>query len=239
MTNVLFLYAHPEPTSFCAAMISEALKVLENAGHDVKISDLYAKGFNPVGGRLDFKEQADPNRFHYQTEQAHAARTGSFADDIATEQELVLWADVFVPVFPLWWGNPPAILKGWYDRVLAYGFGYVDGARFDTGLFRGRRAMLAISTGGTPARFTDEGPYGPIDKVLWSSHHLILGYMGFACEEPFVAYAAPRVSQEERDIYKRDFAQKILSMAEKPVDRNLREENPLARVGENAWAAVR
>jgi len=239
MANILFLYAHPEPTSFCAALIAEATRLLEAAGHTVKVSDLYAKGFDPVGDRRDFKEQANPDRFHYQSEQTHAARNGSFADDIATEQELALWADVFVPVFPLWWGNPPAILKGWFDRVLAYGFGYVDGARFETGLFKGRRAMLAISTGGTPARFTDEGPYGPMDKVLWASHHLILGYMGFEREEPFIAYAAPRVGDERRAAYKEEFAQKVLEMAAKPIDRSLRPENPLAMAPENAWSAVR
>lgn len=238
MANVLFLYAHPEPTSFCAAMIASARARLEAVGHAVQVSDLYAKGFDPVGSRRDFLEQADPARFHYQTEQTHAARNATFAPDIAEEQALLLWADVFIPVFPLWWGNPPAILKGWFDRVLAYGFGYVDGARFETGLFRGRRAMLGLTTGGTPARFSDEGPYGPIDKVLWSSHELILGYMGFERDPPFVVYAAPRVSAEERAAYLEAFSAQVVALAAKPTDRSLRPAEILQPEAAGAWASA-
>src|SRR4029079_4648856 len=118
-----------------------------------EVSDLYVEGFNPVAGRHDFSSVANPDRFHYQSEQELAARCGTFAPEIQREQERVRAADLLVLQFPLWWGSVPAILKGWFDRVLAYGFAYVDGRRFDTGLFKGRRALFSVTTGGTPARF--------------------------------------------------------------------------------------
>ena len=157
MASVLIVYAHPEPTSFGAALVRRARAALAGAGHRVVVSDLYLEGFDPKAGRHDFLSSADAGRFHYQTEQANAASNDTFCDEIAREQARVTMADVLVLVFPLWWGAPPAILKGWFERVLAYGFAYVDGARFDTGLFRGRRALLAVTTGGTTARFAPDG----------------------------------------------------------------------------------
>lgn len=239
MATVLIVYAHPEPTSFSAALVASARTALETAGHEVMISDLYAERFDPKAGRHDFASVADKSRFHYQSEQAQAAREGAFCDEIAREQERVAMADVLVPVFPLWWGAPPAMLKGWFERVLAYGFAYVDGARFDTGLFRGRRAMLAVTTGGTTARFGPDGVYGEIDRVLWPVQRLTLQYMGYETEEPFVAYAAPRVSDEERQAYLDEFARRVVEIAAKPVNRSLRAELPLDLVPVDAWAKAR
>jgi len=63
--NVLIVYAHPEPTSFTAALKDAAVDALSGAGHCVQVSDLYGEGFNPVAGRHDFTRAADPDRFHY------------------------------------------------------------------------------------------------------------------------------------------------------------------------------
>ncbi|MBN8942789.1 MAG: NAD(P)H-dependent oxidoreductase [Rhizobiales bacterium] len=232
--HVLIVHAHPEPASFNGALTRRAVEALTGAGHTVTVSDLYAEGFDPVAGRHDFTEMAEAGRFHYQTEQAHAAKTGTFSTELAREQARVAEADLLVLQFPLWWGSPPAILKGWFERVLAYGFGYVDGARFDNGLFRGRRALMSVTTGGTPERFSAGGSYGEIDQVLYPVKHLLLAYMGYAVEEPFVAYAAPRISAEERAGYLDAFAQRLTAAAAKPTA-------PLANlhlrdaVGEAAW----
>jgi len=234
--NVLTVYAHPEPTSFSAALRDRAKDALTRAGHQVVISDLYGEGFNPVAGRHDFKTVADPNRFHYQSEQALAAKEGGFCEEIAREQARVADADLVVLLFPLWWGGVPAILKGWFDRVLAYGFAYVDGYRFDTGLFKGRRALFAVTTGGTEERFGPTGVYGEIEKVLWQVKRTTLEYMGYEIDEPFIAYAAPRVSDEAREDYLAGFERRVMELAEQPVDRSLRVGNPLDLVPAGAWA---
>jgi NAD(P)H dehydrogenase (quinone) len=235
--NVLIVHAHPEPTSFNHALTAAATAALTEAGHRVTVSDLYAEGFNPVGGRHDFTTEADPARFHYQAEQDHAARTGGFAPDLVREQRRVAQADLLVLQFPLWWGAPPAILKGWFERVLAYGFAYLDGQRFDTGVFRGRRALFGVTTGGTPARFAPDGVYGEIDRVLWPVERLTLAYMGYAVEPPFVAYAAPRVEPGERAAYLTQWRERVVAAAAKPVVRGDGDlEARRAAVGAGAWS---
>ncbi len=236
--NVLIVYAHPEPTSFSAALVDRAVVALREAGHVVTVSDLYKESFNPLAGRHDFSTVADPKRFHYQSEQALAARNGAFAPEIAREQARVAAADLLILQFPLWWGGPPAILKGWFERVLAYGSAYVDGRRFDTGVFKGRRALLSVTTGGTTARFGPDGVYGEVEKVLWSTQRLTLQYMGYTVETPFVAYGTPRVGDEGRQEYLKQFAQVVLDAAAKPVERNV-EEALLDSVPTDAWAHAR
>lgn len=120
--KVLIVYAHPEPSPFCAALKCAAVEAIREGGRDAIVSDLYAEGFNPVAGRHDFLDAADTERFHCQSEQSHAARTSGIADEIAREQARAATADAIVFLFPLWWGGPPAILKGWIDRVLALWF---------------------------------------------------------------------------------------------------------------------
>ncbi|NMR21362.1 NAD(P)H-dependent oxidoreductase [Cellulomonas fimi] len=211
--RALIVYAHPEPTSFSAAMLRVAREALEGAGHEVEVSDLYAEGFDPTAGRHDFLDVADPDRFHYQSEQAHAAATGTFAPDIVREQERVARADLLLFVFPLWWGGVPAILKGWFDRVLAYGFAYEDGMRYETGFFRGRRGLLGVVTGGTRHRFSSGGSYGAIEQVLWPTQHCMIEYLGLTTFEPFVAYAAPRVDDAQRAAYLDQWRERVLDAA--------------------------
>jgi NAD(P)H dehydrogenase (quinone) len=210
--KALVVYAHPEPTSFTAAMKDTAVGALRGAGHHVTVSDLYAEGFDPVAGRHDFTTVADPDRFHYQAEQAEAAAQDGFAEDLRREQERVSAADAFVFVFPIWWGGVPAILKGWFDRVLAYGFAYQDGHRYETGFFRGRAAVLGMTSGGTSKRFSEGEAYGPIEQVLWPTQHCMVDYLGLATAEPFVAYAAPRVDEAQRKAYLGEWADRVLEL---------------------------
>lgn len=238
--NVLIVYAHPEPASFNAAMCARARDALERAGHRVVVSDLYAEKFNPVAGRHDFVSVADPHVFHYQTEQAHAARHGSYVADIVREQRRVAEADLVILQFPLWWGGVPAILKGWGERVYSYGFGYADGLRFDTGVFRGRRAMVSMTSGGTRARFGAGAPYGELERqVLWQIQHLGLEYMGYELEPPFVAYGAPRTDDAGRAAYLDELELRVVAAAARPVDRSLGIARPLDLVPDGAWKQQR
>ena len=213
--NVLVLYAHPEPASFNAALKEASLAAIRAAGHTAEVSDLYAENFNPVAGRHDFTTVADPGTFHYQTEQAHAAAHDGFSPELKREQGRVARADAFLLHFPLWWGGPPAILKGWFDRVMAFGFAYRDGTRFDTGLYRGKRGMLCVTTGGTTERFSEAGVYGPVEKVLWPTQRLMLEYMGLEVQPPFIAYAAPRVDEGQRLRYLEDWTSAVGTMLAK------------------------
>jgi len=216
--QVLAVYAHAEPTSFTGALKDVAVRTLRAAGHGVEVSDLYAEGFNPVAGRHDFTTVADPDRFHYQTEQGHAHATGGFAPDLVREQHRFLKADLLIVLFPIWWGGMPAILKGWFDRVLAYGFAYADGRRFDTGYFHGKRGILCLVSGGTQARFSVGGVYGDISQVLWPVQRCMIEYLGIEALEPFVAYGAPRIDHAAREAYLRAWEMRLLQIAA-PTDK--------------------
>lgn len=131
--HILFVVAHPEPNSFTGALLEKAKAVAAEAGASFEVSDLYAEKFDPVLGRGDFSTVWNPDYFSVQDEQAAAERSDAFSDDIGREQARVAKANLIVFLFPLWWGGPPAVVKGWFDRVMSYGFGYMDGARYERG----------------------------------------------------------------------------------------------------------
>ena len=211
--HALFVYAHPEPTSFTAALKDTGAAALREAGHTVEISDLYAEQFNPVAGRHDFITVHDANRFHYQNEQGHAHINAGFAPDLAREQQRVIDADLIVWLFPIWWGGVPAILKGWFERVMAFGFAYADGKRFDSGFFRHKSGMLCLTTGGTVERFSAGNVYGPVDQVLYPTQHLMVEYLGMKSFPPFVAYATPRIDAASRAAYLAEWRTRLLDIA--------------------------
>jgi NAD(P)H dehydrogenase (quinone) len=235
--HVLLVYAHPEPASFNGALRDAIVGEALDSGHSVDVSDLYAQGFDPVGGRGDFVRAADDARFHYQSEQTAAALSDGFAPDLAREQERLRRADLLILQFPLWWGGPPAILKGWFDRVAAYGVAYADGTRFDTGLFRGRRSLISVTTGGTARRFSDDDVHGPIEEVLRPVQRLFLGYLGFEVAPPHVAYAVARIGMAEREQAIADLRLRVRALLSTPVAAEPvpSSRDLLASLGDRDW----
>ena len=129
--KVLIVFAHPEPKSFGRALLERSVATLQSCGHEVLVSDLYAMGFNPVATESDFQERRFPEALQYDREQKLSSQRRSFAPDIQTELDRLLWCDLLILQFPLWWFSVPAILKGWIDRVFANGTVYgAGGMRF-------------------------------------------------------------------------------------------------------------
>ena len=207
--NVLIVYAHEEPKSFNGAMRDTAVRVLKEAGHTVEVSDLYSMQFNPVGGKHDFTVLADSDFFKYGVEQTKATEGMTFAADVAAEQEKLLRADLLIFQFPLWWFGLPAILKGWVDRVFAAGLTYGGGRWYSNGVFKGRRAMLSLTTGGGPTIYSPRGLNGEMDALLFPIQHGMLYFLGFDVLPPFVAWSVARSTQEEREEYLRLYAERL------------------------------
>ncbi|WP_233839199.1 NAD(P)H-dependent oxidoreductase [Paraburkholderia sp. ZP32-5] len=198
MKHVLIVHAHPEPQSFTSSMRFEATREFEAAGCEVRVSDLYAKHFNPVASADDFSFRTRPDYLVYALEQRHAHEQHSLAPDIAEEVENVVWADLVVFNFPVFWFSVPAIMKGWIDRVLLSGLFY-GGLRFyDRGGLVGKTAWVTLTLGGRPHMFGPHGIHGELQGML--SHLLrgTLGYVGFRVLKPFVGFHVPYISQEER-----------------------------------------
>ncbi len=202
--NVLIVYAHPEPQSLNGSLKDLAVETLTALGHEVKVSDLYAMRWKAVADADDFPDRAYPDRLRYGGESKHAFLGGSQPADVAAEQEKLLWADAVIFQFPLWWFSAPAILKGWVERVYAYGFAYGVGPhegerwgdRYGEGNLLGRRALLSITLGGREPQYSERGVNGALDDVLWPIQHGTLFYPGMAVLPPFTIYQADRLPPE-------------------------------------------
>ncbi|PIP67909.1 MAG: NADPH dehydrogenase [Candidatus Omnitrophica bacterium CG22_combo_CG10-13_8_21_14_all_43_16] len=211
--KVLIVYAHPEPRSFNSAMKELAISLLKGQGHEVKISDLYEMNFKASLGRNDFLGLTNSDHVNYVTELKSAYEKQKFTDDIGKEQEKLLWADFIILQYPLWWFSVPAILKGWFDRVLATGFAWDFGRMYDTGLLAGKKAMLSVTTGGLQAIYAPDTPHGwDINQVLYPVNHGVLYFCGIQPTPPFVAYAVFQVGDEVRKQYLQEYKQRLLTL---------------------------
>lgn len=198
--NILIVHAHPEAQSFCTAMKDLAVDTLQQSGHAVQVSDLYAMNWNPVASAADFQQRSNPDYLVYALEQRHAHGQQALADDIASELDKLLWADLVIFNFPLFWCSVPAILKGWIDRVLVSGVCY-GGVRFyDRGGLAGKRALLSFTLGGQAHMFADEAAvHGDWEPMLRPLQRGTLAYAGFSVLPPFPAYHVPYISQQARE----------------------------------------
>lgn len=134
--RVLYLYCHPLDESFHHAIREEGLKGLAEAGHDVDLCDLYAEGFDPVLSAEMRRRYHDTARNQQGVEQ--------YVERLRRAEGLVLQ-------FPVWSFGPPAMLKGWFDRMLMPGvaFDMTDPANITSSL-RHIRRLVGITTYGRP-----------------------------------------------------------------------------------------
>jgi NAD(P)H dehydrogenase (quinone) len=213
--RVLTVFAHPEPRSFGRALLERGTETLLAAGHEVEVSDLYAMNFNPVATGADFTVRRFPDALQYDREQKQASQDGTFADDIRAELDKLLWCDLLILQFPLWWFSVPAMMKGWIDRVFVNGTVYGGGGkRFDGGGLQGRRAMLAMTTGCLPDMVAPGGLLGDRDVILWHLHHGTFGYSGLAALPPFMAWSIHYTDADGRAAYLDAYAQHLRQVSE-------------------------
>jgi putative NADPH-quinone reductase len=155
----LFIYAHPYKDSHSYKALQSAISGCQAADEEFKVIDLYQEGFNPLLTEAELK--------------AAKARKEPYPD-VAKYQELVTEASTLVFVYPIWWYAPPAIMKGFLDRVITAGFAYnfkrvpklfmlgasllsfVPGVRYlmqphsAKGHFKGKDAVVIRTYGGPP-----------------------------------------------------------------------------------------
>lgn len=202
--KVLWIFAHPERRSLNGSLLTDGLRELTELGHEHRVSDLYAMGWKAVVDADDFHH--GPNdRLVVGAEQEQAYLDGRLSEDITAEQDKMAWADALVFQFPLWWFGPPAILKGWFDRVLVQGFAFgvkgPDGRarRYGDGGLVGKRAMIITSVGARASSFGPRGIHGQADEVLFPLLHGTFWYTGMSPLPPFIVYGADRTTEADRD----------------------------------------
>jgi NAD(P)H dehydrogenase (quinone) len=216
--QVLWVSAHPDPRSLNGALRDEGVAVLREHGHEVVESDLYAMGWNPVVDHGDFGH--DPGeRLDVLNESQRALETGTLSDDIRREQDKLRQADTLIVQFPLWWFGPPAILKGWFDRLFVQGFaqGVLDpetgrALRYGSGGLVGRRAMVVTTVGANAATTGPRGIHGDINDVLFPVLHGTLWYTGMTVVPPVVVNDAVRLSAAEYEVAAERLRNRLLTL---------------------------
>jgi putative NADPH-quinone reductase len=150
--EITVVLAHPDPRSFNHAIAQTVCRTLERNGHFVHFHDLYREGFDPLLPVPELDNRAEP-----------AADLAPYCDQLQRSDGLVF-------VHPNWWGQPPAVMKGWIDRVLRPGVAYQflagdSGEGVPVGLLRAQTAMVFNTSNTPPEREMDE--FGdPLDR-LW------------------------------------------------------------------------
>jgi NAD(P)H dehydrogenase (quinone) len=152
--NVLIVLAHPDPNSFNHAIADTCIKRLSENGYDVIFHDLYQEKFDPILGKTEIPKDGDVD----ETINRHC-------DELAN-------CDGIIIVHPNWWGQPPAVLKGWIDRVLRPGLAYEFeegdlGEGIPVGLLRAETALV-FNTSNTSVHRENTVFQDPLE-LIWNN----------------------------------------------------------------------
>ena len=142
--------AHPNPDSLTCAIARTYVEEAQALGHTAITRDLYRIGFDPC---LKAEEIPGP----------HGVR---FGDDVVAERKALADCQVFAFVYPLWFNAPPAILKGYVDRVFSLGFGYEPALHGTDPLLTGRRLISFTTSGAPEAWVRDTGALNALTAVF-------------------------------------------------------------------------
>ena len=191
------VHCHPLVESYNHALFRTIVETLKQNGHEVVSTDLYREGFQPA--------MTERERRTYMDMSYDKSAVAGYAKTLKEVEGVIL-------CFPHWWFSMPAMLKGWVDRVFSRGFAYSAGRKYESGHFKGKRAMLCLTTGTASTLYEANGIDGDLLHVLWPIHNGILGYTGFTVLPPFAAWMPARVSDEVRAGYLGDYRQRLESL---------------------------
>jgi NAD(P)H dehydrogenase (quinone) len=152
--KISVILAHPTPGSFNHAIAETATEALSGNRHDVTFHDLYAENFDPLLASHEI------------------ARSAGLDATLAEHCAEIAAADGIVVVHPNWWGQPPAILKGWLDRVIRPGVAYEflegdSGEGVPLGLLHARTALVFNTT--NTSRERERLVFGDPLETLWKN----------------------------------------------------------------------
>lgn len=152
--QISMILAHPDPASFNHAVAQTALEAVRANGHTVFFHDLYREKFDPLLPAQEIARDA-----------ALPASIRQHCDEIASVDGIII-------VHPDWWGQPPAILKGWIDRVIRPGVAYEflegdSGEGIPRGLLRAKTALVYNTSNTETER--ERRVFGDPLETLWKN----------------------------------------------------------------------
>jgi NAD(P)H dehydrogenase (quinone) len=153
--HAYILYAHPGPRSFSREVLEAFLEGLALGGHSHEIHDLYADAAVTDMDAVQYAREVggDP--------------AAPLPEDVVREHERIARAEALVFIYPVWWSDCPAKLKGWFDRVWAYGYAYfyeADGLR--RSVIRPRKALVICPAGHTEEHLEETGIADAMRRIM-------------------------------------------------------------------------
>ena len=133
--KVLVLYVHPWEKSFNHQLLEKVVEVLKEGKHEMDVLDLNRENFDPILSREDL---------------ALYNKGKSTDPKVAVYQEKLQWAEHLVLIFPVWWTGEPAILKGFFDKVLLKGFAFEKVGKMPKGLLGHIKGASVLTTMSSP-----------------------------------------------------------------------------------------
>jgi NAD(P)H dehydrogenase (quinone) len=143
--------SHPDPDSFNIAVAQAYCETVRGLGHQGVLRDLYRMEFDPV---LKASERPTAPDF-------------ALSPDVAAELEVIGGADIFVLVYPIWFGTPPAMIKGYVERVLGAGFSHKSARTHAFSPLLGGKQLLSFTSSGTSRQWlTDQDALVSLQMVF-------------------------------------------------------------------------
>ena len=185
----LIVYCHPNPKSFCHALLEAVADKLKESGHELQVRDLYGIKFDPILSSADFM----------------TFQEGRIPTDILAEQQYITWADTIIFIYPLWWGGFPAVLKGYIDRTFAHGFAFAGTPTGPKGLLGGKQVLALTPQGESKEKY---------EKQMWPAMKMtidcnVFEFSGMKVLEHVHFEQVPAVSDAARKEYLRQVEQII------------------------------
>lgn len=166
--KILVIFAHPSDKSYNYSILQSVIKGLNEGNHEIKVNELNSLHFEPV---LQDSEL-------YKNEVPH---------NILKEQDMVTWSELLFFIFPIWWWGPPAILKGWLERVLCLNFAYNYDIKQNklVGKLQDKKAIIISTASSIPEQhYTELWQIDSHNKLVSS----ILSFSGITTIKKFNLY---------------------------------------------------
>lgn len=147
------IIAHPRVQSFTASVAGAYAEACGALGHAAITRDLYRLGFDPClkAEELPLDDSFKP------------------APDVIAERNVLQDCDVFAFFYPLWLNAPPAMIKGYLDRVFGFGFAYGSGGHSYVPLLSGRK-LISFSSSGAPSQWLEQTGSLPAVRILFDNY---------------------------------------------------------------------
>ncbi len=162
--HIYIIFAHPSRESFSKAVLDAFTRGLEDRNHSYEIADLYEMGFLSEMDEEQYFRELNMNPL------------SPVPEDVLREQEKIDRADALVFIYPLWWSDCPAKMKGWFDRVLTHGYAYYYDeqeqrhTRIDI-----QKALVICSAGNTQEYLEETGIFQAMKVIMLNDRLLGVG----------------------------------------------------------------